>query len=454
MLEDKLILKAAEEIHDRFTRAQYEKLLVELGLYSLSSLETNKSYSRRTKRSLILTTLQSKENQSAIINRVFTERGFSKELVSLLISAGYDFKKVQDPDLLVLSLENTKGGLQLETTTANKVSNNSAYFILPIIVFLISLVLLLLRILDFPTFSGILTLVFAILAFADNLLRSKINQKIVGDDIRRNAFGIFLTVAGIFFVALLISQQKSKDDVNKQNIGLNRNYDDAISTLSVYQAILYTKQAELNDQVTQVSNMKSTQVAQDNYIAHIDETATQMANKLYLLESTLGATPSTKVPTVTLTSISPECASVRPRLYGDGFAGTITINSLANCSTNILPEAPIPLAGTYSNIPPDTVIWILAYAPDGFYYPQSPNPCGKAPPPNQRDGIWDVDIYLGKTSNKQESFDIVVVLADQFASDYLSSWLVNTCPTFGGIDPATLAVMNITEKAFITVWTE
>ena len=66
-----------------------------------------------------------------------------------------------------------------------------------------------------------------------------------------------------------------------------------------------------------------------------------------------------------------------------------------------------------------------------------------------------MDIYLGLKGNQPEWFDIVIVLTDQTASDFLSNWLRNGCSAgFSGINPTVLNQMNITEKTYITVQTK
>ena len=173
----------------------------------------------------------------------------------------------------------------------------------------------------------------------------------------------------------------------------------------------------------------------------------------------------TSTPTAfpTETPICP--ASTRIPLNGVAYSGSITINDPANCSTGHPVETEIEMKGSYSGIPEEAVIWVLVYPPNELYYPQSPNACATptAPPPN-RDSIaetWDVKLYLGVQSNPlPEWFDIIVVLADQEASNFLSNWLHTACqvtpptpPAFLGIDPETLSQMNIIEKSVIRIRT-
>lgn len=151
------------------------------------------------------------------------------------------------------------------------------------------------------------------------------------------------------------------------------------------------------------------------------------------------------------------CPSTRPTLHGSAsYAGTITINSPANCSTGHPPEFPIDTNGTSSGISGTKKIWVLVYPPNNLYYPQSPDACATpAPPPTQSAGTWSVNTFLGTKGEGPKSFDIVVVLVDQTASDFLSGWVHNGCVSgkFDGIPTNILEQYNITEKDFITVQT-
>jgi hypothetical protein len=93
MLDDKLLLKVAEEIDNRFTRTQYENLLVEIGLYSLSNLKDNEENYKRTKQKLILDTLRLADDPDLIISAVHKKRRFSKELIALLENRDVNYEK-------------------------------------------------------------------------------------------------------------------------------------------------------------------------------------------------------------------------------------------------------------------------------------------------------------------------------------------------------------------------
>ena len=133
------------------------------------------------------------------------------------------------------------------------------------------------------------------------------------------------------------------------------------------------------------------------------------------------------------------------------------IYSPVPCATGLVPESAIFSNGVYSNIPDGSYVWELVYAPDHLYYPQSPNACGGGAPPIQdggNSGNWSVNTYLGSAADTEPKwYDIIVAVADQAASDQLSSWLVNHCPNFPGIGYETISQWNITEKVSITIRT-
>lgn len=179
------------------------------------------------------------------------------------------------------------------------------------------------------------------------------------------------------------------------------------------------------------------------------------ASGIFLPIPTLTPIPSFISTTSSNPNVNGNCPPAsHPILVGPSYGGSVIINTPENCSSGIAPQTPIFTSGIYSNIPEGTTIWVLIYAPDGLYYPQSPNSCAGAPPPNQAEGSWNVDSYFGLTGDQPKQYDVVVVLADQAASDFLSNRLASSCPNnFRGIDPSILSSLNITEKVFITIQT-
>jgi hypothetical protein len=167
------------------------------------------------------------------------------------------------------------------------------------------------------------------------------------------------------------------------------------------------------------------------------------------------STSSSVVNLVTTESSSPVCPSLRPRLKGAAdFAGRVEITTPSNCTTDLRTETRITVAGTYEGVSDDVDIWVLAYPPNMIYYIQSPNACEGAKMA-QGGGKWQVPVYLGEQGGDPEWFDIVVVLADQEASQFFSDWVKRCCQNkrYEGIPAAQLEQMNITEKGFITVQT-
>lgn len=178
-----------------------------------------------------------------------------------------------------------------------------------------------------------------------------------------------------------------------------------------------------------------------------------------ILVNTPTPIPPTPVPpTNTASQTTVVCQSNRPGLSGPAYGGAVRITSPANCSTDHDPGVQTNTAGTYAGIPQGTVIWVFVYPPNGPYYPQSPNACDGplSPPPDQSGVNWEVPSYLGTLNDHLKWFDIVVVLADQDASNTIRQRLYEDCQnqSYDGITAAELSQMNITEKESITVRTK
>ena len=144
-----------------------------------------------------------------------------------------------------------------------------------------------------------------------------------------------------------------------------------------------------------------------------------------------------------------------PYLGGGSLGGSVSIDTQGDCTIGYPLEFPIYTSGSLSNLPPDTVIWELVYAPDGLYYPQSPNACGDHRPPDINGNTWQVNTYMGSANDPfPQWYEMVAVVADQAASAALSQWFIDHCPGFPGIAPASLQQLNITEKWSIRVQTK
>jgi hypothetical protein len=149
------------------------------------------------------------------------------------------------------------------------------------------------------------------------------------------------------------------------------------------------------------------------------------------------------------------CQSGRPPLQGTAnFAGEVEIQTPGNCTTDLPTETAIIASGTFTGTADNMTLWVLVYAPNTLYYPQSPNACA-GEPPFQSDEDWQVPVYLGLEGGEPEWFDIIVVLVDEQASQFFSNLVIQGCQTgqyIGAIAPV-LNRLAITEKAFITVQT-
>jgi hypothetical protein len=91
MLDDALLLEVVEEVNRKFSRRTYEKLLVDLDLFLLSTLKDNDEISGLTKYDLILETLRSTQYQYEIIYGLYKRHLLSKEMYNRLVQAGIDF---------------------------------------------------------------------------------------------------------------------------------------------------------------------------------------------------------------------------------------------------------------------------------------------------------------------------------------------------------------------------
>jgi hypothetical protein len=81
-------------------------------------------------------------------------------------------------------------------------------------------------------------------------------------------------------------------------------------------------------------------------------------------------------------------------------------------SGDVVPQS-LVVSGAYTDAMTNR-IWVLVYAPDGRYYPQSTNAC-EGISTIQLDGLWEAKIGLGGDGDVGESFDIIVVLANEDA---------------------------------------
>jgi len=179
-----------------------------------------------------------------------------------------------------------------------------------------------------------------------------------------------------------------------------------------------------------------------------------------------GSATSTPTPTDTTTptyTVTPPvttwcCQSFRPPLSDSGHPGEFEIATPEHCA-NGLPYTGVEIAGTYTGIPPEDKeeleVWVLVYASDHKYYPQSDDACNGTPP-SFGGGVWSVSGNLGR-EGVPECFDIVVVVTNRGsqASERFREYLTTGCPsnTYEGIPDCEMPT-DLTEKARITVSTE
>lgn len=145
-----------------------------------------------------------------------------------------------------------------------------------------------------------------------------------------------------------------------------------------------------------------------------------------------------------------------PRLFLSGtdkVDGDAEITAPANCAIGLPSGSVIMASGTYTGWPAEVDLWVLVYASNFLYYPQSPDACAGQPARLEGDR-WEVPVFLGVSGGEAEWFDIVVVAADSAASSFLSTWLQDGCATeFRGIPSDQLRQMKISEKDAVSVQT-
>jgi hypothetical protein len=94
MLNDVLLLQVVREVNAGWQRKKYEELLVELGLYSISTLKDNEEFSGLTKYNLILDTLRT-HDQAVLLVEINKRHKFSEELTQALSEAGIDLRSIE-----------------------------------------------------------------------------------------------------------------------------------------------------------------------------------------------------------------------------------------------------------------------------------------------------------------------------------------------------------------------
>lgn len=178
---------------------------------------------------------------------------------------------------------------------------------------------------------------------------------------------------------------------------------------------------------------------------------------------TVSTTPEPKLtavgPTITArpepTSTSPAgphpewCVPfARASIGGTKLQGTARITAPADCAELVYAN---DFSGTYSDVPSDVDLWVLVFAKNNLYYPQSDNAAVGLR--TLKDGSrWRARVYLGAPESGAEKFDVVLVLANREASafigDKLKAWA--SAGNYPGLAPAELP-KGLTETQRITV---
>jgi hypothetical protein len=165
-------------------------------------------------------------------------------------------------------------------------------------------------------------------------------------------------------------------------------------------------------------------------------------------------TPSTPTPTDT-PRLAAECPFVPPiriPIEGPSVDAEVRITSMEHCADNLPTATSIPLAGTYSGDLTNKEIWVLVYAPDLKYYPQSTDACANISTPFTN-GKWSEIIRLGRES-VPEVFIIVTVVTNigSPASEAFHNYLTVGCKS-GSYQGLTLIPSGATELDSIIVHT-
>ena len=138
-------------------------------------------------------------------------------------------------------------------------------------------------------------------------------------------------------------------------------------------------------------------------------------------------------PTTTETPGPTTCSLISLRSPIEGSAATdmnADFQLPQNCSMDLPNGDAFQAGGPYSGDLAGRELWVLVYAPDGKYYPQTLDACGDPPIPSRASsGRWSTTIYLG--SSEPGQFDVVLAVAspDSDASQTFKTWLGIGCTT-------------------------
>ncbi|MCL4295855.1 MAG: hypothetical protein KJ077_09020 [Anaerolineae bacterium] len=127
--------------------------------------------------------------------------------------------------------------------------------------------------------------------------------------------------------------------------------------------------------------------------------------------------------------------------------GQVVLESVTDDAT--VPQS-LVVSGTYSEEVTDH-IWVMVYAPDGRYYPQSANAC-EGISTTQTVGFWESRINIGADSDIGKPFDIIVALVNEDVHTIFERRQEEGCRT--GSFPGYLFIElphGIDEKASVSV---
>ena len=104
-----------------------------------------------------------------------------------------------------------------------------------------------------------------------------------------------------------------------------------------------------------------------------------------------------------------EGSSPSPDISNAKLPGQVTLDGI---NKGEVVSQSLTVSGIYTDV--TAHIWVLTYAPDGHYYPQSTNAC-EGISTIQSDGLWEARITVGGDGDVGKPFDIIVVQANEDA---------------------------------------
>lgn len=94
-----------------------------------------------------------------------------------------------------------------------------------------------------------------------------------------------------------------------------------------------------------------------------------------------------------------------------------------HCDTGLTARTALSVWGTATDVPKDSFLWLLVYAPDTYYYPQCDNALAGQCGANFSNGSWGVKTFIGREGCR-EHFYLVLVTMNQSDNDQLTQEMI------------------------------